>query len=217
MLVTSRPGADVHRDSDADLMALTAAGQAGAFEELVRRHQQRVFNIVYRSVGNVTDAEDLVQDIFLRVFRAAPRYQPTAKFTTWLFRVATNAVINWLRKRDRRPVALSRVAPAGSTDSPDPVYEDPDASTGLHSLQTDELRTQVRAAIEALPPKQRLAVVLFRFEGRSYQEIAEALSCSVMAVKSLLSRARENLRRRLTPYLGEETGFSAEQGPEPPG
>jgi len=198
---------------DAQLMADTASGKAGAFEELVRRHQRRVFNLVYRSVGGVADAEDLVQEVFLRVYRAAGRYRPTARFTTWLYRVTSNVIINWLRRRDRRPVELARIV-AGEEGAGNPTaLADPTGETGLETLSREELRAQVRRAIESLAPNQRLAVVLFRFEGLSYHEIAASMSCSVMAVKSLLSRARENLRQRLAPYVGEEGDFSSELPP----
>jgi len=200
------PGRDA--DDDAQLMARTARGDSGAFEALVHRHQRRVFSLVYRSVGNVPDAEDLVQEVFLRVYRAADRYRPTARFTTWLYRVTANVVINWLRRHRRHPVELARVVGREDGEENSRALTDPTAETGLDAITRDEARAQVRAAVAALPPNQRLAVLLFRFEGLSYQEIAETLACSVMAVKSLLSRARENLRDRLAPYVSEEAGFS---------
>jgi len=200
------PGRDA--DDDAQLMTRTARGEPGAFEALVRRHQRRVFGLVYRSVGSVPDAEDLVQEVFLRVYRAADRYRPTARFTTWLYRVTTNVVINWLRRHRRDPVELARVVGGEDGEENPTVLIDPTAETGLDIITRDEVRAQVRAAVASLPPNQRLAVLLFRFEGLSYQEIAEALACSVMAVKSLLSRARENLHHRLAPYVSEESGIA---------
>lgn len=201
------PSADDRRPTwtgadDEALMGHAARGDPGAFAELVRRHQRRVFNLAFRSVGNASDADDLTQEVFLRVYRAAGRYQPTARFTTWLYRVATNAIINWLRHRDRQPVELARVAAGDDQDEAAGLIPDPGAETGVDALARAELRQQVRSAIAALPDKQRLALILFRFEEQSYQEIGEALDLSVMAVKSLLSRARENLRGRLGRYVG---------------
>lgn len=208
---TDRTPTEPTPDPDAAVMARIAAGEAGAFEELIRRHQRRVYTLVYRSVGSAADAEDLVQEVFLRVYRAADRYRPTARFTTWLYRVTTNVVINWLRRHRRKPVELERVAGTEDGEGAAASFADPAGVTGLDVLAREELRAQVRRAIDALPPKQRLTVILFRFEGRSYQEVAAALSCSVMAVKSLLSRARENLRRELGPYVAADGGFSAKQ------
>jgi RNA polymerase sigma-70 factor (ECF subfamily) len=204
---------DDEADLDAQLMAGTARGETGAFEQLVRRHQRRVFNLVYRSVGNVSDAEDLVQEVFLRVYRAADRYRPTARFTTWLYRVTANVVINWLRRRERQPVELTRVLGRSEDEATSTVLVDPAKETSLEGLTREELRAEVRRAVESLPPNQRLAVLLFRFEGLSYQEIAETLACSVMAVKSLLSRARDNLRHRLARYVNTDSGFSPKHAP----
>ena len=188
------------------------AGRKQAFRQLVQRNQANVYSIAYRLVGNHAMAEDLTQEAFLRVFRAAKRYRPMAKFSTWLYRIAANVALNALRSRRRM-----RFAPLELSDSDDESswHRDvPDTREAPASARLDiaELRERIDAAIRSLPPNQRVAITLSRFEHLSYQEIAEVLDCSTMAIKSLLSRARCNLRNALTRYLG--TGF-AEKLPNP--
>jgi RNA polymerase sigma-70 factor (ECF subfamily) len=201
---------------DETLMSRVGRDDPGAFAELIHRHQRRVFSLAWRSLSNVSDAEDLTQEIFLRMYRARARYQPTARFTTWLHRIATNAIINWVRQHRRGPVELSRLLGGDDQDEPQGLLADPEAETGLDAAAREELRLRVRRAIQALPEKQRLAIILFRFEGLSYQQAADALDCSVPAVKSLLSRARENLHQRLAPYVDAGSEFSPKQSGEIP-
>jgi RNA polymerase sigma-70 factor (ECF subfamily) len=178
--------------SDVELMLAFKAGDENAFTELVDRHRDAVVNLTYRYLGNQSDAEDLAQEVFLKVYRARARYEPAAKFTTWLYRVAANACLNEVRDRRRRPTFLASAlddAPASAANSP------------VEEAERSELGERVRAALAELPERQRLALLLNKFHGLGYEEMAESLSMSVPAVKSLLVRARENVRRIVEPYL----------------
>jgi RNA polymerase sigma-70 factor (ECF subfamily) len=187
-------------DYDVGLMLAFQRGDELAFQELVERNHARVIGLIYRFVGDAADAEDLAQEVFLRIYRARPTYAPTAKFSTWMFRIAANVSLNALRARANRrdDVSMERLARAhdGPQTLPDPAARAPD-----HNLHRTELQGKVREAIHGLPEKQQMAVVLNKYEGMSYADIAVTLGCSTMAVKSLLARARENLKNHLLLYL----------------
>ncbi len=185
--------------SDVELMLALKAGDENAFTELVDRHRDAVVNLTYRYLGNQTDAEDLAQEVFLKVYRARGRYEPSAKFTTWLYRVAANACLNEVRDRRRRPTFSA--AALGAGDEPSAHAADRAATSPPEEAERSELREQVRTALAELPERQRLALLLNKFHGLGYEEMAESLAMSVPAVKSLLVRARENLRLRIEPYL----------------
>lgn len=191
-------------DPDAPLMEAFQRGDVSAFDTLVDRHRLRVKRLAFRYLGEENAAEDLAQETFLRVFRSKHTWKPQARFTTWLHRVTVNACLNELRARKARR-AVEATAPAGPDGAP--LLEGVDGRTpspGQHLL-TEELAQRVREAIATLPEDQRMAVVLSKYEDLSYRDLADALDRSVPAVKSLLVRARENLRRRLGPYLGHVT------------
>jgi len=185
--------------SDVELMLALKAGDENAFTELVDRHRDAVVNLTYRYLGNRTDAEDLAQEVFLKVYRARHRYEPAAKFTTWLYRVAANACLNEVRDRRRRPTFAA--APLDAGDDPPGPGPDRAAGSPLEEAEKSEMREHVRAALDELPERQRMALLLNKFHGLGYEELAESLSMTVPAVKSLLVRARENVRRRIEPYL----------------
>lgn len=185
--------------SDVELMLASKGGDERAFAVLVDRHRAAIMNLTYRYLGNRADAEDLAQEVFLRVHRARGSYRPDAKFSTWLYRVAVNACLNEVRNRKSRPTFGAASLPAGD-----------DAPLAARDLRTEappdaaeraELRARVRAAVDALPERQRLALLLNKFHGLGYEELAESLELTVPAVKSLLVRARENVRRQVEPYL----------------
>jgi RNA polymerase sigma-70 factor (ECF subfamily) len=179
------------RDPDVQLMLRVRDGDEEAFAELVRRHRRNVLNLVYRYLGDAAAAEDAAQDVFVKVHRARHKYAPAAKFSTWLYRIAVNHCLNLIRARKARPA----VAEAVEDLVEHPSAEDPDArATRL------ELQEAVKSALQELPPQQRLAVLLARFEELSYNEIAETMDLSLEAVKSLLFRAKENLQRLLGRY-----------------
>ncbi len=187
---------EVGRD-DATLMAYVARGDASAFEQLVERHQALVLGTVARMLGSNSDVEDLSQQVFIRVWKSAPRYTPTAKFTTWLLTITRNLVFNEIRRRKRHPAETLDVHQGEeSLPLPDRTGRVPD-----EELLESELQREVDKAIRALPDKQRLAVILRRYEEKSYEEIAQVLELSVPAVKSVLFRARSELRAALNRYL----------------
>ena len=190
-------------DEDAALMLSVRRGDERAFEELVRRHQDRVVSLAYRYLGSAADAEDLAQEVFLRVHRARESYEPAARFSTWLHRITVNASLNFLRGRKARK-AFSAEMPAGDDDDGAPDPADPDQEAPSAAADRDELARVLRAIVDALPERQRMAILLNKYEGMSYEEVAAAMDLSLMAVKSLLTRARVAIRDKLEPYL--ETG-----------
>lgn len=177
--------------------------EAGAFEELVEAYQHRLVAILHHLVGNADEAEDLAQEVFLRVYRSRHRYRARSKFSTWLFTIANNLAINSLRRRQRKPIVALNVSESGPL-GPRPAEQIALESSGqqpVRRLQTQELAVVVQQALAGLNERQRMAVVLNKFEDMNYAEIAEVMHLSVKAIKSLLSRARENLRVALEAYI----------------
>jgi RNA polymerase sigma-70 factor (ECF subfamily) len=190
-------------DPDVRLMLQVRGGDAAAFEELVLRYQNRLLTVLEHLVGNRQQAEDLAQDVFLRVFRARLRYEPGAKFSTWLFTIANNVASNALRSRSRRR-EVGVPEGNGSDTSPLALDQLAKATSGFmptRALDKAEQAEMVRHAVAALSERQRMALLLAKFEGMSYQDIADSMGLSVQAIKSLLSRARVNLKEILTPYV----------------
>jgi len=191
-------------DPDVALMLALKQGDESAFEELVARHQARVVALVYRFVSDEAEAEDLAQEVFLRVYRTRERYQPKARFSTWIYRIAANVSLNALRSRSRRrniSVPLSYSAEETQEGQTSSHVEDHRVAQPEAHLEQQELRLQVRESVDQLPENQKVAVILNKYEGMSYDEIGAVMGCSVMAVKSLLARARSNLRQRLSHYV----------------
>ena len=170
-----------------------------AFRELVETHQHRVIGTVAKMLGDDSDAEDVAQTVFIRVWKSAPRYEPTAKFTTWLFKITRNLVFNELRRRKRHPTQS-----LDATDDPDDrphQFADPGVKPADTALLDDEMQAAIQRAIEELPEAQRMAVIMRRYDETPYEEIAAVLDLTVPAVKSLLFRARTELREKLRAYL----------------
>jgi RNA polymerase sigma-70 factor, ECF subfamily len=194
-------------DPDVRLMLQVRGGSAPAFEELVLRYQNRLLTILEHLVGNREQAEDLAQETFLRVFRARERYEPGAKFSTWLFTIANNVASNALRSRSRRR-EVGVPESNGSESGVLQLDQMAKAASGLQptrNLDKVEQAEMVRHAVAALSERQRMALLLAKFEGMSYQDIADSMDLSVQAIKSLLSRARVNLKEILTPYVEQGT------------
>jgi len=192
-------------------MLRVQAGDAFAFEQLMQRYHGRLVRILRHVGGSDDSAEDLAQDVFLRVFRARATYTATAKFSTWLFHIAHNVASNALRDRKRRK-EVQVFAPAGSHSGMMTLDQLAMASTGtmpVRRFDKVERAEMVRLAVDALNERQRMALLLCKFEGLSYQEIADTMDLSVQAVKSLLSRARVNLKQMLEPYVSMEQSESA--------
>jgi RNA polymerase sigma-70 factor, ECF subfamily len=193
----------VLRDPDVRLMLRVRDGDDAAFNEIVVAYQTRLIGVLRHLVHDQSAAEDLAQEVFLRIYRARRGYEPTAKFSTWLFRIANNLALNRRRDAGRRKefqVAADESGPLG----PRPVEQmlaDKSALMPTRQLDKSELQAMVQAAMETLGERQRMALVLHRFEEMSYADVADTLDLSIPAVKSLLSRARESLREKLEPYL----------------
>ncbi len=175
---------------------------AQAFEELMLRYQNRLLSLLTHHVGHRDLAEDLTQDVFLRVYRARKRYVPGAKFSTWLFTIAGNVASNALRTLARRREV--NIAPRANDSAPMSLEAAALAASALmptRQLDKAELCNAVQQAIGVLNDRQRMAVLLAKFEHFSYADIGEVMDMSPQAIKSLLSRARTNLREALQPYL----------------
>lgn len=188
-------------DPDAALMLRAKKGDRKAFEELVIRHQQGVINFIFRSVPDLQEAEDLAQNAFVQAWKARQRYRVSAKFTTWLYKIARNLTLNELRRRSRH-AHESIDAPAGEDESQTiRQFEDRESRDASEQLLRSEIEQRVAEAVSELPEKQRTALLLCQDEDVSYEEIAKVLDCSLSATKSIIFRARETLKQRLKPYL----------------
>ena len=175
------------------LMAAVKQGNHGAFTELVQMHQQSVVGTAMRLLGNIEDAHDVAQQVFVRIWKSAVRYEPTAKFTTWMFTILRNLAFNEYRRRGRHPLqSLDADEEEFGHQLTDRATVSPDAA-----VEHQELEGLVEEAIAALPENQRLALSLRHQEGMAYEEIAEVLQMSLSAVKSLIFRARQELKDRL--------------------
>jgi len=181
-------------DYDAELMLRVKDGDGTSFGVLLEKHRASVIHFVYRLVQEQAIAEELSQEVFLRVYRSRSSYEPTAKFKTWLFRIATHLALNWLRdeKHERGQERLDDT----STDLPVRQVSDRRPSVEQELVCAVKLE-EVRRAVAALPEKQRAAVLMHKYEEMEYTQIAKTLGCSESAVKSLLFRAYETLRARL--------------------
>ncbi len=193
------------RDPDVRLMLEVRDDSATAFEELMLRYQNRLVTILHHLVGNRDQAEDLAQEVFLRVYRSRKRYVPGAKFSTWLFTIANNVAANARRSRSRRR-EISLAPDEGNSSDANRLDQLAQAASGLmpaRQLDKAEMCDIVKLAIEGLNERQRMAVLLSKFEDMSYADIAAAMEMSQEAIKSLLSRARLNLKEILQPYLAQ--------------
>lgn len=190
------------RDPDVQTMLRVKDGDEGAFAEIVETYQHRLIAIFVHLVGDRSTAEDLAQEVFLRIYRARNGYEPTAKFSTYVFRIAHNLASNSRRSKGRR----KEVQMAGSESQavkampPDRIKEK-SALMPTRQLDKAELQERVRGAMEELNDRQRMALLLHKFEDLSYIDIGDSMELSPAAVKSLLSRARESLRTKLEPYM----------------
>jgi RNA polymerase sigma-70 factor (ECF subfamily) len=185
-------------DPDGELLKRVAKGDDDAFRLLFERHHRLAYSVIYRHIGVQSEAEDLVQEAFLRVYRNAATWEPTAKFSTWLYTVVSNLCLNYKRDRARDKLRLV----SGDDESSNPLEqmaatEEPD----VNAVDAEERTRLIREAIQELPDNQRMALILSRYEDKSYEEVAEILGTTVAAVKSLTSRARTTLRERLAGYF----------------
>lgn len=199
-------------DPDVRLMMQVREGNAAAFEALVEKYQARLIGILGHMTNHSDQAEDLAQEVFMRIYRARERYVPGSRFSTWLYTIAQNVASNARRKRSRRREVNLTNSPSGKVPVR-PLDTLATASSGLmptRQVDRKEMTIIVKQAIQQLSDRQRMALLLCKFEGMSYLEIAESMELTPQAVKSLLSRARINLREVLQPYL--ESGELPEGG-----
>jgi RNA polymerase sigma-70 factor, ECF subfamily len=181
-------------DRDAELMLRVRDGDQRSFELLLEKHRGPMIHFLHRMVQNDAVAEELTQEVFLRVYKSRGSYEPTAKFTTWLFRIATHLALNWIRdwRNEKSQTSLDKELSDGAT------RQVPDRRrTAEQELLYEARLGEVRQAIYSLPAKQRAAVMMHKYEELEYAQIAGAIGCSESAVKSLLFRAYEALRLRL--------------------
>jgi RNA polymerase sigma-70 factor (ECF subfamily) len=183
------------------LMLRVQRDEAGAFEELVEQFWTRVFGRFYRWLADRQEAEDLAQDVFLRLYRARKRYQPRAKFTTWLFHISQNVARNAIRSRRRRPCVRLEALTGPGLDLSANRFLDDRCESPDRPMERLELAGVVRAAVSDLGGRQRTALELHQFHDRTYAEIAAAMAMSPKAAKSLLYRARNQLRANLTKFM----------------
>ena len=192
--------------SDVQLMLDVKAGDEQSFALLLHRYRTPLVNFLYRMVRNREQAEDLAQEVFIRVYRARADYVPSAKFTTWLFRIATNLALNSVRdtRHQRMEISLDAPLTADAEDGDERPLDVADKHPDIEQHLVEEARKKmIRHAIEKLPEKQRAAVLLHKYEELDYAEIAKILNCSESALKSLLFRAYEALRVELAPLVAQ--------------
>jgi RNA polymerase sigma-70 factor, ECF subfamily len=187
--------------SDVQLMLDVKAGDDASFDLLLQKYRTPLVNFLYRMVRDTATAEDLAQEVFLRVYRARKQYSPSAKFTTWLFRIATNLALNSVRDNRHRQKDVSIDAASSPDEDATPMQlPAPEMRIDEHMIERDRA-DYIRKVISQLPEKQRVAVLLHKYEEMDYAEIARILECSESALKSLLFRAYETLRVQLAPLV----------------
>ena len=191
------------RDPDVQLMLRTKEGDDEAFAELMESYQNRLVAIFRQVLQSQEAAEDLAQEAFMRVYRARLGYEPTAKFSTWLFRIANNLASNARRSLGRRKEVPFHAKDSGAMGvrPEEKLVADKSALMPARQLAKRELRGVVQSALDTLNDRQRMAILLHKYEGLSYADIGDAMEMTPAAVKSLLARARETLRHKLEPYV----------------
>jgi RNA polymerase sigma-70 factor (ECF subfamily) len=188
-------------DPDAALMLRVKDGDLAAFEELVQKYKHPIVNVIYRMLHDFDEAEDLAQNVFVRVFQSAGRYEVSAKFSTWIFTIARHLCLNEIRRRGRHPAQSLESSQSADDDHTPKQYPDAKIFSPPQAFLQKELEQKVQQALEELPDKQRLAIALCQEDELSYEEIAKVLGCSLSATKSLIHRGRETLKAKLKPYL----------------
>jgi len=186
-------------DEDVQLMLRFQTGEESCFEELVKRHKKIVFNLSYRFMANYQDAEDLAQEIFIKVYHSKNNYTPKAKFTTWLYAISRNTCLKKLRKVKPKMISIDENIEFKENTGTRQIA-DSKAYSPLELSLKEEENSVVKQALDLLPPNQKMAVILCRYDGLSYEDIAKIMSTSVKAVKSLIHRAKISLKEKLKTY-----------------
>lgn len=183
-------------DADLKLMLKFKKGDISAFEKIINKYKKRVINIAYRYLQDRFKAEDIAQEVFIKVYNSAKNYKPKAKLFTWIYKITINLCLNEIRSRKHfKTIYLEKMSKL-----PDPTYYDP-----VENLEKDELKYLIRDAIASLPDRQSMVVILKNYEGLSYQKISVIMGCSLSAINSLLQRAKQKLRHKLTPFFKNKT------------
>ncbi|MDH5684329.1 MAG: sigma-70 family RNA polymerase sigma factor [candidate division WOR-3 bacterium] len=182
--------ADETVDQDLKLVKMVVDGDELAFEELVKKYQHPVLNTIYRYIGNFTEAEDIAQDVFVRVWQNIKGFKGKSKFSTWLYRIVVNRCLDYKRKKKAVLVALDKTLEQGKI---------PESLTVELDFERKRKAAIVRKAIKDLPDNQRIALILSKFEAKSYQAIADIMGISLASVASLIFRAKDNLKTKLLP------------------
>jgi RNA polymerase sigma-70 factor (ECF subfamily) len=177
-------------DTDAKMIKKVAEGDEVAFEQMVKKYEHRVLNTIYRYIGKSDEAEDIAQEVFIKVWSHAKSFKGKSKFSTWLYRIVVNQCLNYRFKYKERLTSLDEIMEHGKT--PDSLKVE---------IGDEEMSKIVRRAIDDLPERQRIALVLSKFEGKSYKEIAQIMGVSLSAVESLIFRARGSLKKKLLPLI----------------
>ncbi|MGB3340443.1 MAG: RNA polymerase sigma factor [bacterium] len=180
------------KDPDFELVHGIVQGDERAFEQLMQKYEQAVFNTIYRYTGVRDDVEDLAQEIFVKVWKNAKKFKGKSKFSTWLYRITVNHCLDYRSRHKQTPVSLDQIVDKGKVPESLQISEDYDQKRKV---------ALVRKALSELPERQRIALVLAQYEGLSYKEIADAMKISVSSVESLIFRARRTLRTRLTELM----------------
>ena len=192
---------DFMLDEDVQLMLKFKTGDNSSFEAILEKYHSPLINFFYRFVGDKIEAEDLAQEAFLRIYRSRHNYKPKAKLSTWIYCIAKNIALNELRRRaTHRAASLEETIDA--EDSEIKIqFADTTQNLPSQELEKKELENIIKKAIDSLPIHQKTAIILRRFDGFSYEEIGKIMKCSIFSVKSLLNRAKENLKEKLKPYV----------------
>jgi RNA polymerase sigma-70 factor (ECF subfamily) len=191
----------LHDLEDGEVVGTFLEGEERAFEELVTRYQTRLLNFVFRTIGDREKAEDLVQEVFVRVYRHIHRFDRSKKFSTWIYTIASNLAKNELRNRSRNPLVLFQTMRKNWEEDDRPLQFEDHRSRPDDLYRRRHLRALVEASVERLPVHHREVFVLRELEGKSYEEIAEITSCNLGTVKSRLNRARNAFATIIEPHL----------------
>jgi len=190
-------------DPDIELMLEFAQGSIPAFEQILKKYKKIVINVAYRFIQDRYEAEDIAQEVLLKVYNSAKKYKPKAKFSTWIYKITANTCLNKLRSKNNfQIISLEKSASLDDIKTRSENHYSRYTHPSIE-LEKEELIQMVKNAIQTLPANQRMAVILQKYEGLSYREISEIMGCSTHAVDSLLQRAKQNLKKALTPYFNK--------------
>ncbi len=178
------------KDQDFKLIKEVIKGDESSFEELVKKYQHQVLNTIYRYIDDYNEAEDIAQDVFIKVWRKIKNFQGKSKFSTWLYRIVVNQCLDYRRKKKEEVVSLDKSLDEGKV---------PESLTIELDFEQKRKTELLKKAIKEIPDNQRIALILSKFEAKSYQEIAQIMEISISSVASLIFRAKENLKSKLIP------------------